>query len=130
MLANVSILEGYRWLGVLSSSPRGVGPTGFTSSRPVTVVLAGLLLGASLILTRPGPGMRRSALPASLVGAGLAVAATSCVVLLGGGVRAGTALGVADLVLAGTAIATVVPGELGRRLWQLGRADRPRPPLS
>ena len=116
MLTNVSILEGYGWLGFISS-PSGSGPTGFTSSRPVTVVLAGLLLTAALVLTRPGPGLRRSTGPSAVVAAGVTVAVTTCLVLVGVGTRAGTALGISDLALAVAAITTVVSGGIGRRRW-------------
>ncbi len=123
MVANVSILEGYRWLGFISSSS-GSGPTGFTSSRLVTVVLAGLLLTAAVVLTRPGPGSRRTTGPSAVVAAGVVVAVTSCLVLVGTGTHAGTALGISDLALAVAAISTVVSDGIGRRRWPAGRSGR------
>lgn len=123
MLANVSILEGYRWLGFISS-PGGAGPAGILSSRTVTAVLSGLLLSAAAVLTRPGPGMRRSPVPRTVVAAGVMVVITSSLVLLGEGARAGDALGVADLALAVAAIATVVSDGIGRRQWPTGCSGR------
>ncbi len=123
MLANVSILEGYRWLGFLSS-PGSNGPTGFTSGRVSTFVFGVLLPAAAVALTRPRPGMPRSPSAAAVVVAGVIVVLASTLVVLDGGPGAGTALGVADLGLAVGAIVAVVSSGIGRHRWSAGRRDR------
>jgi len=105
MLAAVSVLEGYRWLGIIANG----------GSRPWTVVVAGLVLVAALALTRTDRGRHRPPLHRLVVSAAAVTALATVAVLLDDEGWATIAVGIADLTLASTAMVALVAGERSRR---------------
>jgi hypothetical protein len=105
LLAAVSILEGYRWFGVIANS----------GSRPWAVAFAVTALPGALALTRvEGARGRSTGQRLVVVAAVVATVATAAVLWTGSG-WATTVAGIADLALALTALALLAAGERSRR---------------
>jgi hypothetical protein len=117
LLAAVSILEGYKWLGVIPSDRSPLSNLVF--GRVGAAVCAALILAAAILLSRPGSEQRRS--PSQrllLLAAGAVAVATVAFVFIHGSVAARW-LGAADLLLAAVVLGSLVAAERSRR-----RADR------
>jgi len=105
LLAAAGVLEAYRWFGIVTD---GAG-------RPVAVGFVVLALATALALTRPsGRGPRTPVGRAVVTAAGIVSLATAWV-LWDHGRWARATVGVADLLLASTALAALVVGERSRR---------------
>ncbi len=101
----MSVLEGYRWIGVIASG----------GSLPWAVAFAGVAVVGATALTR-GDGRRaRSALNRVVVAAALCVAVATAVALSNPEGWATAVLGIADLTLAAAALVALVAGERSRR---------------
>jgi hypothetical protein len=119
LLAAFSILEGYKWLGVIPPGDSrlstlvfgGVGALVFAALMPVVV----------LALTRPGADERRPLSHRLVVLATVMVMAATVVHVAATGDSANYALGVSDLVLASTAAGAFIVGEGQKR--RAGRSD-------
>lgn len=105
LLAAVSVLEGYRWFGVITNE----------ASRPWAVVFAMVAVVGALALTRRIGRPRRSVLQRLVVATALAAALATALVLWNHDGWAAYANGTADLALAATALVTLVTGERSRR---------------
>ncbi len=105
VLAAVSVLEGYRWFGIITNG----------TSRPWAVVFAGLALVAALALTRTDKAGRRPPLHRLVVSAAAVTTLATMAVLWNDGGWATTAIGITDLALASTALVALVAGERSRR---------------
>jgi hypothetical protein len=117
LVAAVSILEGYKWLGVIPADRSPLSNLVF--GRAGAAVFAVLIVAAAALLARPAAGQRRSTSQwLVLVTAGTVAAAT--VVYTAVTTSAATwLLGPADLALAAVVLGTLVAAERSRR-----RADR------
>jgi hypothetical protein len=105
LLAAVSVLEGYRWIGVIANS----------GSRPWGVAFAAVAVFGGLALTRAEQGQPRSTIQRTLATTAVAVALATVVVLWNHEGWTAVVLGIADLTLASTALAALVAGERARR---------------
>jgi hypothetical protein len=109
LLASFSLLEGYRWFGVIAGG----------GSRPWAVVFAAASLPVAAALTRRPGGRRRSVTGQLVVLAAAAAAVVTGVALVSPGPWVTGALGMADLALGAAALGALAVGER-RRL----RGDR------
>jgi hypothetical protein len=117
LMAAVSILEGYKWLGVIPVDRSLLANLVF--GRVGAAVFAALILAAAVLVARPEGDRRRS--PSQrlvLLAAGTVAAATVAFVFIHGSATARW-LGGADLTLAAVVLGTLVAAERSRR-----RADR------
>ncbi len=105
LLAAMSVLEGYRWIGVIASG----------GSLPWAVVFAGVAVVGAPALTRTDGRRARSAISRLVVAASAGVALATAVALSNPEGWATAVLGIADLTLAGTALVALVAGERSRR---------------
>lgn len=105
LLAAAGVLEGYRWLGIIASG----------GSRPRAVVFAGVAVVAALLLTRANRARRRSTLQRLVVSTAAVTALATAAVLWNDTGWTTWAIGIADLVLASTALVCLVSGERSRR---------------
>jgi hypothetical protein len=106
LLAAFSLLEGYRWFGVIAGS----------GSRPWAVVFAAVSVPAAAALTRRpgGGGHGRSVIEQLVVLAAAAGGLATAVALVGHGRWLTDAVGIADLALAAAALGALAAGERGR----------------
>jgi hypothetical protein len=105
LLAAASVLEAYRWFGIVADG----------ASRPVAVAFVVLALATALALTRAGGRGARTTVGRTVVAAaGIVSLATAWVPWDHGGWARAT-VGVADLLLAATALVALVVGERSRR---------------
>ena len=104
-LAAVSVLEGYRWFGVITNS----------ASRPWAVVFGVVAVVGGLALTRSGKGTPRSLVQRLVASAAIAVGLATTVVLGSGRGWAEAATGIAYLALALASLVALVSGERSRR---------------
>ena len=103
-MAAVSVLEGYRWFGIIAN----------TGSRPWAVAFAVLAVPAAVALTRP-LGTRQTTMMSGLVRtAALGAAVATVVVLWTDQPWATATLGTTDLGLASAALALLVAAERSR----------------
>jgi Family of unknown function (DUF6518) len=105
LLAAVSVLEGYLWLGIIGDG----------GSHPWAVVFAGLAVVAAVALTRTDRERRRSTLQRLLVSTATVTALAAAAVLWRDETWAARAIGIADLALASIALVSLVSGERSRR---------------
>lgn len=105
VLATISLLEAYRWLGVIAN--RG--------SRPWAAAFAVLTIPAALALARQVGGRRRAALQRLVVLASVGTALATAAVLWNDHGWPSTTMGIADLGLAAAALVALVAGERSRR---------------
>ncbi len=112
LLAAVSLVEGYRWLGVFHAGSTGGGSVLFGT---VGVALVALLTPpAAAVLTprrEPGQAVR---LAGTVVAVAVAVAVTTVAALAFGGHGWRQVAGAVDIVLAAVAFAAVAVGEHSR----------------
>jgi hypothetical protein len=126
LLAAASILEGYRFLGVIQGG--GSRASALASGRPGALLFAlGALLGASA-LTRAA-SRRRSLVQGAVVVAALSVLAATSLVEVAGGTTARSLLGITDLALALAAIAAVIVGERRKQQPSPHHADQWKKPV-
>jgi 4-amino-4-deoxy-L-arabinose transferase-like glycosyltransferase len=104
LLASFSILEGYRWFGVIAGG----------GSRPWAVVFAAGSLPVAAALTRRPGGRRRSVTDQLVVLAAAAAAAVTAVALVRHGPWVTDAIGVTDLALGAAALGALATGERRR----------------
>ncbi len=105
LLAAACVLEAYRWFGIVADD----------AARPVAVASVVLAVATALALTRPvGPGPRTTISRTVVTAAGTVSLATAWVLWDDGGWARAT-VGVADLLLASTALVALVVGERSRR---------------
>jgi hypothetical protein len=105
LLAALAILEGYRWIGVITNG----------GARPWAAAFAGVALAVSLVLTRsarPGDGYPSPRI--ALVGS-LLVVLTTVAVLFTDEQWATVAVGASDLALASVALGLLLAGERSKR---------------
>ncbi len=105
VLATVSLLEAYRWLGVIANG----------ESRLWAATFAVVTLPAALALARREGGRPRSALRQLVVLASLATALAAAAVLWNDRGWPSVAVGVADLALALASLGALVDSERTRR---------------
>ncbi len=118
LLATVSIFEGYKWLDAIPTSHSHLSRAVFSQPGAAAIAVCSLLAvaflsGTSRLHSRVAP--RRALWAAAVV-----VSTLALVVATFDTDRTRSALGAADLVLAGVAISTLVP--IGRRTLRTGRA--------
>lgn len=113
LLAAISILEGYKWLGVIPGDRSPLSNLVF--GRPGAVVLATLTLVAAALLTRPGAGPPRPAGQRLMLLAAGAVGAVTAVFVATDASAATGWLGAADLTLAAIVLGSLVAAERSRR---------------
>ena len=123
LLATASIFQGYKWLGAIPSSHSHLSRILFSQAGAVAV--AGLsLLGVVVLNGSAGIRARAGNRRALLVAAAAAVASSLVLAVFDTGVTR-SSFGVIDLVLALTAVATLVPAERhalhGRRESRVGK---------
>jgi hypothetical protein len=120
LLATVSIFEGYKWLGAIPTSHSRLSQAVVSQPGAAVVAVCSLLAVAVLSGTarlRARVVCRRALWAATIVGSTLALVVATFDT---GATR--SALGVADLVLAGVAVSTLIP--TGRRTERTdGTAD-------
>jgi hypothetical protein len=104
LLASFSILEGYRWFGVITGG----------GSRPWAVVFAVASLPVAAALTRRPGGRRRSVTDQLVVLTAAAGAAITAVALVRHGPWVADAIGIADLGLGAAALGALATGERRR----------------
>jgi 4-amino-4-deoxy-L-arabinose transferase-like glycosyltransferase len=105
LLAALAILEGYRWIGLITNS----------GARPWAAAFAGVALGVSLVVTRSArPGDADSSPRIVLVGS-LVVVSTTMAVLFTDQRWAAVAVGASDLALATVALGLLLAGERSKR---------------
>jgi hypothetical protein len=104
LLASFSILEGYRWFGVIAGG----------GSRPWAVAFAAASLPVAAALTRRANRRRRSVPDQLVVLAAVAGAAFTAVALVGHGPWLADAVGIADLGLGAAALGALAAGERNR----------------
>jgi hypothetical protein len=119
LLAAASILEGYRWLGIIHVADPHLSLLVF--GRIGTMAFAGLALATVLAVTRPGPRGWLWSQKLMLV-TSLMVAAASAFFVSASSDWVRRGLGVSDLLLAATAGAVLVA--LERRRRQADRSDQ------
>jgi hypothetical protein len=117
LLAAVSILEGYKWLGVIPGDRSSLSNLVF--GRVGAAVFAVLVLTAAALLARAGSEPRRSPSQRLVLLAAGAVAVASVVFVAFHASVATRLLGAADLALASVVLGSLVAAERRRR-----RADR------
>jgi hypothetical protein len=117
LLAAVSILEGYKWLGVIPADRSPLSNLVF--GRAGAAVFAILVLTAAALLARPGSEQRRSPSQRLVLLAAGAVALVSVVFVSVHASAVTRLLGAADLALAAVVLGSLVAAERSRR-----RADR------
>jgi hypothetical protein len=117
LLAAVSILEGYKWLGVIPADRSPLSNLVF--GRAGAAVFAILVLTAAALLARPGSEQRRSPSQRLVLLAAGAVALASVVFVSIHASAVTRLLGAADLALAAVVLGSLVAAERSRR-----RADR------
>ena len=105
LLAAVSVLEGYRWIGVIANR----------ASRPWAMAFAVVAVVVALALTARDGRRRRTLVQRLVVILAMAVAVATVVVLWNDEGWAEDASGVVDLALASTALVALVAGERSRR---------------
>lgn len=105
VLAAWSVLEGYRWFGVIAEG----------GSRPWAVVFAVAAAGCALTLTRADRWRRHAGVQRLVVIAATAVVLATAAVLWNHRGWSTEVLGIADLALATAALAALVAGERSRR---------------
>jgi hypothetical protein len=113
LLAAVSILEGYKWLGVIPGDRSPLSNLVF--GRAGAAVLVALTLIAVALLTRPGSGPPRSAGQRLMLLAAGAVGVATAVFVATDASAASGWLGAADLVLAAIVLGSLVAAERSRR---------------
>jgi hypothetical protein len=106
LLAAMSVLEGYRWIGVIASG----------GSLPWAVAFTGVAVVGAPALTRTDGRRSRSAVNRVVVAASVCVALATAVALSVPEGWATAVLGIADLTLAAAALVALVAGERSRRL--------------
>ena len=117
LMAAVSILEGYKWLGIIPADRSPLSTLVF--GRAGAAVFAGLIVVAAALLARPGAGPgRATGRRLVLLSAGAVTVATILFVATGASVTTWL-LGAADLALATVVLGTLAAAERSRR-----RADR------
>jgi hypothetical protein len=104
LLASFSILEGYRWFGVIAGG----------GSRPWAVAFAAASLPVAAALTRRTSRRRRSVSDQLVVLAAVAGAVFTLVALVGHGPWVADAIGIADLGLGAAALGALAAGERNR----------------
>jgi len=104
LLASFSILEGYRWFGVIAGG----------GSRPWAVVFAAASLPVAAALTRRPGGRRRSVTGQLVVLVAAAGAAVTALALVRHGSWVTGAIGITDLALGAAALAALATGERRR----------------
>jgi hypothetical protein len=117
LLAAVSILEGYKWLGVIAGDRSPLSNLVF--GRVGAAVFAALILAGAVLLARPGREQRRSPGYRLVVLAATTVAVATVVFVSIPGSATARWLGAADLTLAAVVLGSLVAAERSRR-----RADR------
>ena len=119
LLAAVSILEGYRWIGVIPSGDSRL--SSLASGRGGAIAFAVLATAAVLLLTRADGGRRP--LLQRLARLATAVVIASSVALLAAtatATAAKDAVGVSDLLLASALAGVLIAGERRRRAGRPG----------
>jgi len=112
LLAAVSLVEGYRWLGVFHTAATGGGSLVFGTAGVGLVALLTPVVAALLIAHRaPGPTVRLGGI---VVAVALAVTLTTGSALVIGGHVWPQAAGATDIVLAAVAFAAIALGEYAR----------------
>jgi hypothetical protein len=117
LVAAVSILEGYKWLGVIPADRSPLSNLVF--GRAGAAVFAGLIVAAAALLARPGNQQRRSSTQRLVLLTTGAVAGATVVFVAVHGSFASGLLGAADLALAAVVLGSLAAAERRRR-----RADR------
>jgi hypothetical protein len=117
LLAAVSILEGYKWLGVIPANRSPLSDLVF--GRVGAAASAALILAAAVLLARPDKEQRRSPGQRLVLLAAAAVAVATVAFVSFPGSAAARWLGTADLTLAAVVLGSLVAAERSRR-----RADR------
>ena len=119
LLAAISILEGYKWIGAIPTSDSRLSVLVF--GRAGAVVFAGVAAVTVLALTRVDRGGRRPRPQKLILLATVAVMASSIVLLWTGGTVGRHACGVADLALASSLAGAIVVGQWRQRAARQGR---------
>jgi hypothetical protein len=112
LLAAISILEGYRWLGVIPAG--GSRGSALSSGRPGAMLFCGLALPVAVALTRAA-GRRRSATQTLVALAAAGVGAATLWVVVADGVLARATFGTAAMGLAAAAIGALIASERRKR---------------
>ena len=113
VLAAVFLVEGYRWLGIIHVGTAVVGSLVFGTAGLALVALCAPVAAVVLTSGRPAPGWVE--MEDIVVVASVAVTVATGAALVVGGAAWHDAAGTADLLMAGSALATVFVGERARR---------------
>jgi hypothetical protein len=128
LLAAVSILEGYRWLGVIPVD--GSRLSLFVFGRVGAAGFAGLALASAVALTGAAPRRRTRDQWLVVALASLVVMATCALAATASGDWARYSLGAADLALATASGAALIVVERGRRAERQGAEPATGPGIS
>jgi len=105
VLAAWSVLEGYRWIGVIAAG----------GSRPWAVIFAVVAVIGAVALTRTDGRSVRTGVQRLVVAAAGAVVLATAIALWNHGGWSTLVLGIVDLLLASTALLALLAGERSRR---------------
>jgi len=119
LLAAISILEGYKWIGAIPTSHSHLSVLVF--GRAGAVVFAGVAVVTGLALTRVDSGGHRPLPQKLILLATVAVMASTIVLWSAGGTAGRDACGVADLALASALAGALVVGQWRQRAAGQGR---------